>query len=1156
MRIDRLELRPYGHLSDARLRMEALPGGPGVQVLAGLNGAGKSTTHRALDGGLFGIDRRTPDAHTHPANLLRVALGLESADGSYLAVERHKRDRGSLTAPDGTPVDEATLRHRLGDLSRDQYRALFMFSRDKLVEGGRDLLAGNGLLGEALFGAATGLGRVHAILDELDEEAEGLWLKNGSRLMTREAKALAAARRDVREGSMRPERWQSLVRDLADAEAELAEVAEALRKASELATRTERHERVLPHLLRRATLLERLASLPEAPTLTTETTAAVRAAVDRIAAAEGDTARADLASVLDELVPLPDTDPFAGRHEEIDELHRRAGESAKAASDLVRRRADRDAQQADTSRLLGRVRPDLETDRIDAVRVTDADRALLEEVIPEHAAATQALSGAVEAVAEAGGKCHAHALTTCPEPSDELDALRNAVRAARRVGDLDGRADEAGRDAGRLALEAETACARLDHWNGALDGLEAMDPPSRAAVVEFAKERERLDRVEAALAEEEVRLDSQTDSLAARSRQLSTGLTAPARSAVADARRVRDDVIDRALTKDSAAPLPEAVRAEVRTSDELADQRADQADMAAARDQLELSEAELRVDCERLDRRRRDHEQVKAEHAVRWCAAWKDCLLEPASPDEMAAWLEARQDVLGLRRRATDVDAEATGVRKAIDRHHRALAEALTADDAVAGATTLGDALDIAERRLANLEELVAARVRHRDEARRLEAELDQARGRQTRAEGRLGAVDPKLASLAGRLGLPTDVTPAQARAQLTAIDELVDAVDAQAEHERRVDSLEADQSRFAAHVRAVASELAPDLELNDPVAAAKELHARAARALIEADRRDRLDLQARTGRARVDAVDRERADAQTVVDGFVAEVGVPVADAVELCDRADAHRALEEEILQVEERIEEVGLSSVSALTAELVNTTPESLRAAHEEAGRDLARLDARRGALERDVGRFTDQLESEGIDDAASAAERVARSQAVLRDALERYAELRLAAATLRSAIERHRDRHQGPMLTRASELFARLTGGRMVRLVASVDSKGRPVLHGVRPDDREVPVEGMSDGQRDQLFLALRLAGLELHFEHAEPMPLVLDDVLLNFDDPSATATLEVLGELAQTTQILFFTHHEHLVTLARDTVPANRLAIHRIGEETRSALRAA
>ena len=75
------------------------------------------------------------------------------------------------------------------------------------------------------------------------------------------------------------------------------------------------------------------------------------------------------------------------------------------------------------------------------------------------------------------------------------------------------------------------------------------------------------------------------------------------------------------------------------------------------------------------------------------------------------------------------------------------------------------------------------------------------------------------------------------------------------------------------------------------------------------------------------------------------------------------------------------------------------------------------------------------------------------------------------------------------------------------------------------------DGMSEGSRDQLFLALRLATLERRLEEMEPLPLVVDDILVGFDDARALAALEVLAELSAATQVLLFTHHRRVVELA-------------------------
>jgi uncharacterized protein YhaN len=55
-------------------------------------------------------------------------------------------------------------------------------------------------------------------------------------------------------------------------------------------------------------------------------------------------------------------------------------------------------------------------------------------------------------------------------------------------------------------------------------------------------------------------------------------------------------------------------------------------------------------------------------------------------------------------------------------------------------------------------------------------------------------------------------------------------------------------------------------------------------------------------------------------------------------------------------------------------------------------------------------------------------------------------------------------------------------------------------------------------------------------------VIVDDLLVQFDDARALATLEVLAELATRTQVLFFTHHQHLVSLVADKPIAQAMHI--------------
>ena len=149
---------------------------------------------------------------------------------------------------------------------------------------------------------------------------------------------------------------------------------------------------------------------------------------------------------------------------------------------------------------------------------------------------------------------------------------------------------------------------------------------------------------------------------------------------------------------------------------------------------------------------------------------------------------------------------------------------------------------------------------------------------------------------------------------------------------------------------------------------------------------------------------------------------------------------------------------------------------------------------------------------------------------RPAIAQYLRLRIAAEVLQRAMDSYREKHQGPVLTRASELFSRLTLGEHDGLTTAFGDDDKPVLVAIRKNKEQVEVAGLSDGTRDQLYLALRLAAIEDHVVRVAPCPVILDDILIHSDDLRASAALQVLAEIAQRTQVLFFTHHSRLADL--------------------------
>jgi len=162
-------------------------------------------------------------------------------------------------------------------------------------------------------------------------------------------------------------------------------------------------------------------------------------------------------------------------------------------------------------------------------------------------------------------------------------------------------------------------------------------------------------------------------------------------------------------------------------------------------------------------------------------------------------------------------------------------------------------------------------------------------------------------------------------------------------------------------------------------------------------------------------------------------------------------------------------------------------------------------------------------------------------------ERYLKLKTASRMLRWAIEKHREEKQAPLLKEASLLFGKLTDGNYKNLRVDVDDKDRSYLIGVKNDGSHVGVDVMSDGTRDQLYLAIRLAAIkEMAIKDPSKLfPFVGDDLLVNFDGARESAALDVLCDFSKTTQVLIFTHHEHLARVSTVSLGEDNFMLHRL-----------
>jgi len=1195
MKLRRLELLRYGHLTDAALDF---PDNALLHVVLGANEAGKSTALSAIADALYGFGHRTGYDFLHGAAQLRIGFTLAASDGTQASFVRRKGRRDTLRDPADQVVSDDALRRFLGGVGRELFERGFGLDGVRLREGGQELLRLGGEAGESLL-AGSGLLNLRSALARIEDEAKSLVGDGrGRRRLSEAVDAWRKAQREAEDCAIPPRAWQDADAAYADAVAALAEVQQRMRDLTAENHRLQRVRRVTPVLARLADAREALAQLADAPHLPPDAETRFRAlqAARRDATRDLEREAADLQRLTAEREKLPQDHAALAAQDAIDALATRQPVVLQAIADRVTVQTNAAALRAKVVEAIEDLAlpltPETARDALPAAAV----RRKVERLIRQHAGLAGKVDSAIQAVATARrrhGQAEQALQAAEAPPSPVL--LRRTVDAVRAEGPLDAELDRAQRTVADAAAATSAGLAALPLWRGDIAGLIACPLPLPAKADAVAL---RLDTGNRQCAEARLALTRLTDELAAVAEEivrLTRGETIPTPDAVAAARAARDGIwrlVRRVLEggapppkAEHGAPLPDAehgaplpkagndgtlaqaegsapsLKAEYGhplaeaehaaplaeaehggsladrfeslrdAADRLADRRAADAqrvaDFLSATSQRDL----LRARCQQATAELAGREAALREAETAWQRLWQPAGVTPETPAAMAEWRRARADMVRLAQDEAEARRHLDDVAARRDRARAALAALLPDQPATASLAALllqaATACDAAEAAEADYR---ARRKAVTDEAERL-AEQQQAADA---AHAALLAWQQDWTPAAAALCLPPDAAIEAAEAALAAWQRIAEAVPAWRSDADRVAAMTASIDSFTAEAHAAQAQLG-ETDAGEPAPAiAGRLSRRLAQARKAAQEGERLgaDIAAHAAAAADATRRRDAAEAELAALRGMAAAADDAALEITI-ERARRRDTVAADRDRLEQALQGQGDGiPEDALRAEAAGIEPDAAVARIAEIDAELAGLGERLKELSAQRTNADRLLaEMRAGHDAASRAQEAADALAEARAAAERYARLRVAAVLLRAGIDRFRKEQQGPLLRAAGGHFALLTGGRYERLVVDYDASGRPVLLAIRDTGAECPVEALSEGARDQLYLALRVAAVEAHAAQAEPLPFIADDLLVHFDDVRAAAAVRLLTALGRSTQVILFTHHDHIAALA-------------------------
>jgi chromosome segregation protein len=1145
MKLRRLDLLRYGHLADVALDF---PADAALHVVHGANEAGKSTALAAIADALFGFGHRTDFDFLHGGPQLRVGFALVARDGTEAAFVRRKGRRDTLRDAADQVVAEEALGHFLGGASRELFERSFGLDGARLRERGQELLRSGGEAGESLL-AGTGLMNLRAALDRLEDEAKTLVGDGrGRRRLSEAVEAWRQAQRASEERSVAPRAWQEAETAHAEAVAELARVQEKTHALDAENSRLQRVRRVAPRLAELDSVRALFATLADAPHLPPEAESRRLDAIAarREAARDAERETADAARLAAAHAALAQDAAALAAQDAIDALGARRSVVMQAAEDLPKVRtkvAAHRAKVADALEELGvRQAPEAARDAVPATGVRRAVQRLVSRRVALDTTATSVTRRLAAARRRRDQAAAALAATPAP-PSPAL--LRRTIDAIRGEGPLDLELERARRALAEAEGAASAALAALPLWPGDMAGLIACRLPLPAKTDAAAA---RLDAAAKLLADARTASARQATEIATLEEEfsrLARGETVPTPDAVAAVRSLRDRVwrLIRRIHEGGRQPeaderaglppgsLPDAFEGLRDEADRLADRRADDAqrvaDFLAATARLAL----LRGRQAETDAALATAEAAAAAAEAAWHALWTPAGLIPEAPTAMTEWRRARAEVLRL----ADTEAEAGGrCDDLAARRARALAAFAELLPGTTEPATLAALLLRAETECAAAEAAAAAYRARAESLAKEEAGLPELQDEATASTAALAAWQDEWSAAVATLGLPADASVDAAEAALGAWARIAEIAPAWRADEQRIADMAASIGAFDDEARAVQERLAEPAS-GEP---APVIAARLARRLDDA-RKAASDATALAERiathetAAADATRRLRTAEQELDALRIVAGAADDAELEQAIGRARQRDASAGDIVRLERTLLEQGDGRAEgALRAEAAGVDPDAVVARLAEIETERTALGELRESLSsRRTLAETKLAEMQDGGDAATKAQEAEDALAEARAAAERYARLHLARVLLRSGIDRFRAEQQGPLLRAAGAHFALLTGGRYVRLGVDQDNSGRAVLLAIRDEGTECPVEALSEGARDQLYLALRVAAIEHHAAKAEPLPFIADDLLVHFDDTRAAAAIALLAELGRATQVILFTHHDHIAALA-------------------------
>lgn len=1146
MRLEQIEFHRVGFWGG----LPALTFGPKVTLVLGDNEAGKTTARRALEALLFGTSRELV-APLRSEQLFHASAVALLGDGSRVRWTR----KGRKVEPEG-------VLERLPPVSwRDRFRDLFRLGHAEVRAEERTFLAESGAIGTMLFAASSGVGgtelarlrdRLQKRLKEAESRAQS---GDGLRRRLQDLERLHDALKSAPRFSEHAAQFARLEEVQGIADRLTAQIDALVRRHAELLS----WARGLPvwrELEELETKLARLRSAGAIPAR--EWTRKIKEVRARFLSARDqfETAEAHVRRAQAQFDALPPVQPWLPFLDEMERLAERSAIAEKDARELVALERERSTRL----HALGEVLRSLGVSANEGELLSEAERRILpahrrkqlEQLLADGEKRSEAKARSESELRRAEAELEsseAAAERSRPLPVDQLE---QAQQVANRLSEEEARLIEVAAAEREARRETTLLLAKLG-LAGDLTTVSALPVPDRAEIearwqkweegtrlLETAKLRREEAEQAASKAETEVALQRE---------RLGAPPTLEELQKAREARHAAWQQVRAAWGHDGAPNfeqlpvLAAAFELRVEQADDIADRRFADAERIGTYEAARTAWEEKASAVQKL---REAEEQCAGDLAEReraWRDAWSFLKSPPANHHVWLGDYDQLVRTLADAEAAANERVERTARRDALEGEvKRLVADVLPASGELRSAEAIATAIgaELKRRREQNEQAAGAAATveTRRQQVERVKAQLEEAKAALKRWEAEWEVAIAELPKeLGGERFAIEEWLDAQAKlAQLTAEVRRceVNGKDCR----EALAAFDSDVSAMLARLRGLDPELAVEAGL-DAIGSARAIGKLARDARELAQERNAAERTLRQAQADVEQARAALTQRKEALDACWAEGGLsgePSDDAIEASSvRADEAHDLESALAHRRQALALYWKEGTDAALKAIAGRSEAALLSEAEAVENERKALELQKEEALREHGRITAALKEleNPLRAESDAAQELANAQASVLARAEEVAALRAAVRLLDSARSRAAKGAE-PLLEEASGYFATLTGGLYAGL--EIDRTGdEPALLAIPASGPERTTDQLSDGTLDQIWLALRLAVVRKAALET-PLPLVLDDVFVHFDDVRTSAALKLLAELSDELQIILFTHHDHVVDLAERAIP--------------------